>query len=303
MDVKFIKSGNPKGGASPRIDLPTGPYSSLLLVVDGDADTGQDLTPDDIASEGDIRVKRFGEQIHGANSEFYYDLSDLRNGHPTNIGGSGDPSRVAIQIPFFLTNIPNVMDVTAKNEADLEIDFNSGLDTVFGANSATYEVYGLMMPGQAELYTLKVTEYNEQVSSSTRINDAFSARNVGEIFLRDPSSVVDALQIKIDNDVVVDNLDDAVLQDVTNLSDKVETSGMTLRHVHQPSTKDLRETLNENVEYSVQFSGGGTAEFTLLSTRFNEARTERSVQRARTFRERRQQDLASRTSIPQSAVG
>lgn len=299
MDVEFVQSGNPKGGAKPRVDLPASPIHYLLLVVYGQTASGEDLTPADL---GKYRLKRFGEQFQGSDFDTIHEIANIRRGYPTNTGGGGSQNRIAVPIFMGYSQIPNIMDVGSKEEADLEIDFDAVLDTRFGGNSATYELYAVTAPGLAELYTLKLQEANVQFSGATRSNDSFSAKNIAEVYMQDPSGIVNSVQLKFDNSVVVDNLDDDVLQDLTNLNNRIETSGLATREVYSPSTDDIRETLNGNVTYSLEVSAGGTVEFTLLSTRFNEERTAQSISRAKRFRESRVQSFGSVEGLPSGAV-
>lgn len=299
MDTTRIKSGDPSGRVE--IDLPPEPLAGLLLVIDGQAASGESLEPDRV---GRLRVQRFGEQVQGENAGFFHDLANIHRGYPTNSGGAGAQSHLVVPIPFAYDGVPNVMDVMSNEEADLILDFTRGdLGTVFGSNSATYKVIGLVAPTVKERYTLRVQESNIQASGAGRLPGEFNARNVGEIYLRDADSVVDEIQIDIDGDTAQDTISDQVLQDLTNLFNEIETSGLDLRLAHRPDQMVLGNTLNERVSYDVAFSGEGTAEFTLLQTRFNEESIQRSAQRVQRVAEQKQaQASAIEGGTPAGAV-
>jgi hypothetical protein len=300
VDTTRIKQGDPKN-TRPEIDLPPEPLAGLLLVISGTTASGENLTP---SRCGRVRIQRFSEQIQGENVEFYHDLANINRGYPTNEGGTNAASRIAVPIPFGLNGIPNVLDVQSNEEADAVLDFTQGdLGTAFGSNSATYELIGLVAPTVAERYVLRVQESNLQASGAGRQPGEFNAKNVASIYLRDSSSVVDEVQIGIDGDVVQDTLSDEIIQDLTNLYNEVETSGLDLRQVHKPDVMSLGRTLNARCSYDVKFSGAGTAEFTLLSTRFNNKRIEQSAERVQRVQQAKRQEIAADLQgVPSGAV-
>jgi len=300
VDTTRIKQGDPIN-SRPEIDLPPEPLAGLLLVVSGTTATGEDLTPSRL---GRARVKRFGEQIQGEDLAFYHDLANINRGYPTNEGGTASASRIAVPIPFALDGIPNVLDVQSNEEADLVLDFTQGdLGTAFGSNAATYELVGLVAPTVRERYVLRVQESNLQATGAGRQPGEFSAKNVASIYLRDPDSVVDEVQIDIDGDVAQDTLSDEIIQDLTNLYNEIETSGLSLRQVHKPDVMSLARTLNTRSSYDVKFSGAGTAAFTLLSTRFNNERIRQSQERVQRVQTAKTQELAADLQgAPQGAV-
>lgn len=300
MDTTRIKTGDPKN-TRPEIDLPPEPLAGLLLVMKGTTAAGESLEP---SRAGRVRIKRFSEQVQGEDLAFYHDLANINQGYPRNTGGDGEQNRLVVPIPFGFDGIPNVMDVMSNEEADAVLDFSQGdLGTVFGSNSAQYELIGLTAPTVPERYVLRVQESNLQSSGSGRQPGEFNAKNVGSIYLRDADSAVDEVQIDIDGDVVQDTLSDEILQDLTNLYNEIETSGLDLRQVHRPDTMSLGRTLNTRCSYDVKFTGAGTAAFTLLSTRFNNDRIEQSAERVQRVQKAKRQEIAADLQgVPSGAV-
>jgi len=303
METTRIKTGDPKGTRL-SVDLPPEPLAALLLVIDGKTTSGEDLNPDRV---GRFRVKRFGEQLQGEDARFYYDLAEINAGFPTNEGGTNAQSHLAVPIPFGLNGIPNVMDVMSNEEAEVVLDFSEGdLDTAFGSNAATFKLIGLVAPTVQEQYVLRVQESNLQAQGAGRVPGEFNARNLARLFLRDTGGVVDELQISLDGDVAQDTVDDKILQDLTNLFNSVETSGLNTRLVHEPDAMTIGRTLNDRVSYDVKFSGAGTANFTLMQTRFNNDRIQASSRRVERVQSAKQAQLAERVSdtqaVPQGAI-
>lgn len=300
MDTTRIKQGDPKN-ARVEIDLPPEPLAGLLLVIDGMTATGESLEPSRV---GRLRVKRMGEQVQGEDAAFYHDLANVNKGYPTNTGSGGEPNHLAIPVPFAISGIPNVMDVQSNEEADFILDTTQGdLGTVFGSNNATYKVIGLVAPTVSEQYMLRVQESNIQSTGSGRQPGEFSAKNVASVYMRDPDDVVNEVQLDIDGDVAQDTLGDDVLQDLTNLYNEVETSGLDLRQVHRPDQLTIPNTLNSRVSYDVKFSGQGTAKFTLLSTRFNNEKIRQSAERVERVAEAKRESLTAQAQgTPQGAI-
>lgn len=299
MDTTRIKSGDPSGRVE--IDLPPEPLAAILLTIDGTTATGESLEPERV---GRLRIQRFGEQLQGEDAQFYHDLANIRSGHPTNQGGTGSDSHLAIPIPFALKGIPNVLDVQSNEEADLVLDFTQGdLGTVFGTNAATFDVTGLVAKTVAERYVLRVQESNIQSTGAGRQPGEFSSKNLAALYMRDPSSVVEEIQLDIDGDVAQDTLSAQKIQDLTNLFNRIETSGLTLAQVHEPDEMKLKNTLNSRASYDVKFSGAGTAKFTLLSTRFNNERSKQSAERVQRVAQAQRAQLATpQGGQPQGAV-
>jgi hypothetical protein len=299
VDTTRIKQGSPSGRIE--VDLPPEPLAGILVTIDGVTASGEDLNADRV---GRFRIKRGGEQLQGEDAGFYYDLANINRGYPTDRGGTGEQSHLAVPIPFGLDGLPNVLDVFSNEEADLILDFTQGdLGTVFGTNSATYQVTGLVAPTVPERYELRVQESNIQSTGAGRQPGEFSARNVAEIYLNDPDSVVEEVQIDIDDAVVQDTISDKVLQDLTNLFNEVETAGLDTRQVVSPDRMSIGNTLNDRVSYDVKFSGQGSAKFTLLQTRFNNQRIEQSAERVQRVAGNKRENLAASASgTPQGAV-
>jgi hypothetical protein len=186
VDTTRIKQGSPEGRIE--VDLPPEPLAGVLVTIDGTTASGEDLNANRV---GRFRIKRGGEQLQGEDAGFYFDLANINRGFPTNEGGTGADSHLAIPIPFGISGLPNVLDVFSNEEADLILDFSQGdLGTVFGSNAATYQVTGLVAPTVPESYELRIQESNIQSTGAGRQPGEFSARNVGEIYLQDPDDVV-----------------------------------------------------------------------------------------------------------------
>lgn len=259
MTPRFIATGSAKSSARESIDLPVGRYAALLLILKGTTDTAQTLAVSEI---GRVRVQRGGREIQNEDWEFYYDYSDLKTGWPNATLATAGATRVAVLVPFAAAGLPNSLDVMSKEEVDVFLDFDSTLDTRFGANACTYEVYGIHAPTQAEVYELHVEQQDQAASAAGRVIDKLSGRNVAALYLKDGGSVVTSTTIAVDDRVIVNEIDDDTLLDLTNMVNRKEATGNTLIEVSNVVTGKLAEVANLKVEIDTTFSGSGTFEVT-----------------------------------------
>ena len=273
MTPRFIATGSAKGTARETIDLPVGRYAALLLILKGTTDTGQTLALSEI---GRIRIQRGGREIQNEDWEFYHEYSDLKTGWPNSTLPTAGATRVAILVPFAAAGLPNSLDVMSKEEVDLFLDFESGLDTEFGSNACTYEVYGIHAPTQPEVYELHVEQQDQAATAAGRVIDKLSGRNIAALYLKDGGSVVTSLTVQVDDKVIVNEIDDDTLLDLTNMVNKKEATGNTLIELSNVVTGKLQEIANTKVEIDTTFSGSGTLE----STKFRAEPSERAAQSA-----------------------
>lgn len=299
MGYRLLKTGSAKGGASVNDYMPKGMYNALVLIVKGTTDTGQTLTKNDI---GRIRVEYEGEELQGRDFAFYHDYTDLMGGHPAAATGSvASPERILAAVPFAHPGYPNTLDVERPDQAVYYLDFDSILDTRFGSNDASYELYGLELPEIPMTYQLLVRQQDIEAAAAGRPDRTLRLGNVGSLYLRDPSSVVGNVQVTVDGDLVVNNIDSEFLLDVTNLERRIESSGQDLKEVLIAEGASIEETLNKNIDMQVSFSGTGTLDITALSFRWLNEAAERSVQKVQNRRSNKRSNAFG--SVPRRPAG
>lgn len=259
MIAKLIASGSAKAAARVSIDLPIGRYGSLLLILKGTTDTAKTLALEDI---GRIRIQRGGREIINELWEFFGEYSDLKSGFPNLTVPTAGATRVAIAVPFAASGLPNALDVFNKEEVDVFLDFDVQLDTEFGANAATYELYGMMAPTQRERYELHIEQQHIVASAASRLLDKLSGRNIAALYLKDVAPAVTSLSLSIDGVNTINEIDDDTLLDITNMANRKEATGNALIEIQNVVTGKIQEVSNNNVEIDVTFSGAGTLEIT-----------------------------------------
>lgn len=259
MTPRFIATGSAKNSARESIDLPVGRYAALLLILKGTSDTGKTLALEDI---GRIRIQRGGREIQNEDWLFYGLYSDLKTGWPNLTLPSAGATRVAIVIPFSASGLPNALDVMSKEEVDLFLDFDAQLDTEFGANAATYEVYGIHAPTQQEVYELHVEQQDQAASAAGRLIEKLNGRNIAAVYLKDPGADVTSLSYTVDGKVIVNEIDTDTLLDWTNIRNRKEAVGNTLIEINLVTTGKMQEIANTQTDIDTTFSGAGTLEVT-----------------------------------------
>lgn len=245
----------------------------LMLVIKGTTDTAQTL---DEADVGRIRIQRAGDQIIGETFEFFFDLANLLGGYPHKTAPTAGASRLTAFIPFYFPGIRNALDIRDKEEVDVYLDFDATLDTRFGANAGTYELYAAVAPGIPERYELRIEEQDVVAVGSGRYDQNLNGDNIGAVYFRDPSSVVNKIQVSVDDEVAVDNIDDAALLDQTTFERTVESAAGGLIEVNNAPGGSIAETRNKQTELDVDFSGAGTLQVTKFRV-IASARSESSI--------------------------
>jgi hypothetical protein len=262
--LKNIGQFNPITEPTKTIYLPQGRFAFLLLVLEGTTTGGQTLLLTDI---GSMRILRDGRELQQATAEFYNRYTDVTGGFPSiPTGGAAAAERVVWEIPFFQQGYENVLQTRRNDEAWIAFNLNALLATRFGANPVTVQVYGYEMPQVMESYELIVTGQNISASGSGNLPETLSVRNLVGIWAKDQTpSVVDRLQLEVDNRVAIDNIDIDVLRDVTNIVNRVETAGQPWINQQIADNGNVAQTLNAVSKMQVQFSGAGILQLNLFA--------------------------------------
>lgn len=273
--LKFIKTGDAKG-TRVDIDLPAGRYAFLKLTIEGTSDTGQTATND----IGEYRLERNGREIHGTDLKFTHQWADLKGGHPTLVAPEAGATRITTFIPFGLFGEANTIDFASKEEADLEIRFNSNLATIFGSNAVTYTLYGFQAPSIAERYELQISKQNINAAGAGREKEVMNRKNIASVYMRDSSAVVDRIQFIVDGETIEDNVTDDDLRDITNIINQVE-SAQDLAEINLVASGNILEAKNDFSELEANFTGTGILDVVVLSLNYDSegiARSRSSVE-------------------------
>jgi len=255
----FIAQGSALGGAV-NLDIPKGKYAGLLIRIFGTTNTGQTLALSDI---GQLRVNRHGKEVISESFDFFHCYDDLKGGFlPTVTGGAAAAEDVFCLIPFALPELPNVMNVLTNEEADLRLDFDTAtMNTRFGANPCTYQVYGYMTPDIDEHYQLLIREQDVQATGAGRLSDALNGSNLAALYLIDDSDVIDSYSLAVDGSIVVDNIDDDVERAVTSFENSVEAANR-MAEVNLVRTGNFANAINGVAKIELVFNAGGTVNLT-----------------------------------------
>lgn len=287
--MELIDSGDPTDPRSVNVDVPAARYGFFQLVIEGTTTTAEILDPADV---GNLRLQRFGKQKQGTTFEIYHDYSGIKGGFVEATTPTAGASRLVAYLPLSFPGIPNSLDVRSDEEIDIKLDFDAILSTRFGANPSTWSLYGFIQPAIPERYVLYWENEDIQSNGAGALPKTLSGQNIGALLLRDSAGVINTVQIEQDGATVISNISDQILLDLTNLENRVETSGNTLVEVNMAPSGLIAETRNRQTKITPQFSAGGT--LTVFKLRvIQESDVEASLARVESFLDRRAAESAS----------
>lgn len=260
--TNFIKSDSAKG-ARYSFTVEAGNYAGLLLVVEGTTASGQTLAAADF---GPVRVLRSGREIVNASMDFLHSLTDIKGGYPPKLTGqAAQAERFGMIVPFYASGFPNVLQIEQSTELVVELDFPSVLNTRFGANAATFQLYGLQVDDVAETYEPNIVPNDQVGAGAGTVKSTLNRPNVLAVYLKDGSSVIDRVQLQVDGRNVIDNLSDAILRDLTNIWNQIETSGQNWAEMLVAENSRPETTISRSAELTTEFTGSGTVNVYVVS--------------------------------------
>ena len=296
--VRLIDSGSALGSGRFTVDVHEGAYQNFLLELYGTTDTAQTLLLSDI---GRIRVLRQGRELQGETFEFFHKFTAIHAGYPDTVtGNAATAENIACIIPCQLPGLPNVLLAESREEIDIILEFGGNLDTRFGANPFTWNLYGITNELLAERYELQVFEQDQTPGGATTLTDLIQGVNIAALYLRDPSSIVTQIQVMADGNVEIDNIRPTALNTLTNIRNQVESSGNDLIQLLVASGPTILQSLNRSVRLQLSTSTSGTIEVTGI--KLAPAKKQgKSIERAKSFAAARvasQSGLGAGAKIP-----
>jgi len=266
MKTEFIATGNPLVNPRQVINLPPNPYSFLLLKITGKNADEAEITKDDFCR---IRITRNGEDLHNWLYGKYHRYTDLKGGHPIEISGAGDEFSFVCQIPFFVSGVPNVLDVQGNNEVDVDLDFNGILTALADPPvEINWQLIGVISESVVESYQLRIFEQNIQSGAAGRVTEEMAnPRNVA-FYFTDKDAAVNRIDLLRDG-IPVANLNDDVLTALSNIVNRVEAAGIGLTEINCAAEGSLRAAIGKNYKFDVDFTGAGILEIGRFQVDFN----------------------------------
>lgn len=254
----FIKQGSAFGGTV-NVDIPKGRYAGLLVRVYGTTAATQTLALADI---GQMRLKRYGEEVISETFDFFHAYDDLKSGFlPTVSGGAAAAEDIFAMIPLSLPELPNTADVQTDTEMDLTLVFSSAMDTRFSGSTVTYQVYGYITDDIPEQYQLMIREQDVEASAAGRKVEVLNGVNLAALYLTDVSDIVDKYSLAVDGLQVVDDIDDDVERAITGMENRVE-SATTFAEVNLVHTGNPANARNSQAKVNLTFNAAGTVTLT-----------------------------------------
>jgi hypothetical protein len=242
----------PASNGSNTFYVPKGQYGAFMIEYDLDAALGIDLTR---ANMGNVILKYNGEDVINIDAEMLNLINNVYGGTAKFSAVTGGATRMNIVIPCGLYfDSRNVYDVGENDQLSFKLDFPD-LALTANVDSGNVRIYGKSKIGQMA-YLHKMTSRFIVASGAGRLNDTYPINNVSQVYLKNPSALIDRVQITKDDETVVD-ADVDVLQEYSDYIHVLETAGTTLV-LEMGESKDIREYLGVQVSYSYNFTGAGT---------------------------------------------
>lgn len=257
----FLDSGSAKGAARKTVFLPAGNFSALYIQLVGTTDAGETLTLADI---GTIEYNRGGRSLQLQPWDFYNPLTDIWFGAPYSpTGGAAAAEQVSAIIPLYGAGFDNVEQIRESKEAFVNLSFDAVLDTRFGANAATWQLWALKAPDTFQSYSMKVLSQNFQASGAGRISNRLSTKNLVAVLVNDEADdILTTAQLIVDGRTIEDNTPESVALGITNIEAQVETTQNWMQFNVANGVREL--AMNETADLSLEVDGAGTVRVVLI---------------------------------------
>lgn len=240
----------PFSGGSLTFFLPRGMFGFFGIEFRGTNGT----TPKTRANLGNIQLIYNTEPIINCDVDFFSQLTDLKSGYSRFNSVASAELDAFILLPCGEWNDRNnSYIINESDKAYFKLDYPDLQDI-----NGTVYIYGVNKDG-IQNYLYAITTRNVVSQGASIISDVHRLPNVSQIYLKGGSSQVSHIQIIRDNIPYID----AERTDLKNLSDalnEVETNANTLIEMDLNLSKDIRETIGDEILFKYTFSAGATLE-------------------------------------------
>jgi hypothetical protein len=232
--------------------------AALLIVAEGTNNTGETGDATDV---GRFLINRFDNQTHNRKFETFQKINDIRGGTSlTESTKAGDFKHSCI-IPFFEKGFFQALNITDENELNIRIQPSNSVPTVF--ESLNIKVYALNA-NVGERYDYYMVGNDQSYASSvSAVPESFARENITNIFIENPDSIIEYLQLEQNGETLISNIDYDALKAITAYQNLLE-DGTNINVVELKTfTEGVRSTVyNTGTVLTVSTAGAGK----LLST-------------------------------------
>jgi len=243
----------PVSNQSATFYLPVGLYGTLQVEYDVVTSTGQTMTR---ADAGNILLNWNGEDIINVDAEILNLLDNVYGGVAEASFQTAAANRMTVIIPCgFWFDSTNAYYVNNKDRVYLKLDFSS---LSAKCSSGNIRIYAKPKLGVMN-YIHKIIKRSVIASGAGSVSDVIPINNVAAIYYKNPSGAnVSEIQLNKDDETFVDS----AVKNLNAYSDWIhllESTNNTIA-VDLCESKDIRESVGNQLSYKYSFTGAGTLE-------------------------------------------
>lgn len=230
-----------------------GSYGLFMLRFTGTAQAGQTVALPDL---GNVKLNWNGEDIVNVPASILSALDNVYGGaveSTSNIGGSFAFS-IIIPTGLWFDN-KNIYEIGNNDKVYFNLSFPNMVAGLIV--SGTVEISGLPKRGQMN-YFHKLLSRNIVSAGASTITDTIVDKNISEVYLVDPATLMSNIQLVKDNKVIYDGSVGTELA-YSNWIHQLESTVTTLA-LEFVTSGNVQEALGSGIDYKYTFSGGGTQE-------------------------------------------
>jgi hypothetical protein len=206
-----------------------------------------------LADLGNVILNWNGDDKVNVDAELLSKVNNVYGGAIESVSNVGGAFAFSIMIPTAAWFDPkNIYDISDKDKAYIKLDYPAMLSSLIASGSVS--IYAKPRKG-IQSYFHKILSRAVVSGGAGVITDTINASNIIELYLKNPSSLVNQIQITKDNKVYVDGDAGSELAH-SNWIHQLEASDTTLA-IEFAESKDIREAISNTLSYKYTFTGAG----------------------------------------------
>lgn len=249
-----------------------GQFGLILVRFAGTNAAGQTVNTSDL---GNVILNWNGDDKINVDADLLVQLANVYGGAIENISAAGSSFAISFAIPTgSWWDAQNIYDISENDKVYLKLDFNNIVSKI---TNGTVSIYAKPRLG-AMAYIHKILSRAVVSGGAGTITDTIPVNNISAIYIKDPSSLVDNIQIIKDGKVIIDG-DTASELVYSNWIHLLETSGNLLA-LELAESKDVREAIGQTLTYKYNFTGAGNLSQYYSAIEFTPKKLEQSLANA-----------------------
>ena len=230
--------------------LEKGQFGLFLIRFEGTNATGQAVT---LADLGSVVLRWNGQDVVNVDFEFLNMVSNLYGGVSEFSSTTGGAFKASAFIPTGIWfDSQNIYDIGDEDKVEFVLNWNT-------AKIASGSVYIFGKPRRGVMSYLHGIYKRTIVSGGAGdISDSIPVENITQFYIKNPTALINTLQVARDGKAVVDGYVGA-LQSYSDWIHLLEASS-NLIAIEFVESKDLREVVSTGITYKINTTGAGNIE-------------------------------------------